>query len=536
MVGQSCLGTIPGQILLPEQLIFAGHTIFTGYAVFPGHTALPGQALLALVEQDFAPGTLLPRGFFVVVGGLFILALLIDHWAIRLRLPTALGVLLLGLSANVLHNGLHHISHGQVETLHVVSLALLLFYAGLRTDLRRIGGVLTLGLLLSSAGVLLTMLGLGLGIWWLASPGGGGLMPGLPQAIPLTAAMLAATCLTAIDGSATDGLLRTLRRSVPPSVGHLLELEADLTTAAAILCFGFVAGLGQADSHGVHDYLHASHFANLGSQFLALGQHLLAGILAGGGIGLGARLLMAPLLGIGEQLLILAISIAFMAYGLGNFLGGGGLVAVFTAGLVMASQSDGKKEPSHSSPQQHHSPQNHKSIQYHQSLQQVLLPFNTTAEFTILLLLGLLVYPPDLLAVLPLALVTSLLLLLVVRPATVGLLGWGSSLNRREQLLVACCGMRSAVPLALSITLLEEVPHLRGVPPQMAEALATNLSALVFAVVLINLLLQGLLVPRLLPRLTIPQLAALQPADRLRTAPPKSTPSIHSDDPTCNPD
>ena len=518
MVGQSCLGTIPGQILFPEQLILAGHTIFTGYAVFPGHTALPGQALLALVEQDFAPGTLLPRGFFVVVGGLFILALLIDRWAIRLRLPTALGVLLLGLSANVLHNGLHHISHGQVETLHVVSLALLLFYAGLRTDLRRIGGVLTLGLLLSSAGVLLTMLGLGLGIWWLASPGGGGLMPGLPQAIPLTAAMLAATCLTAIDGSATEGLLRTLRRSVPPSVGHLLELEADLTTAAAILCFGFVAGLGQADSHGVHDYLHASHFANLGSQCLALGQHLLAGILAGGGIGLGARLLMAPLMGIGEQLLILAISIAFMAYGLGNFLGGGGLVAVFTAGLVMASQSDGKKEPSH------------------QSLQQVLLPFNTTAEFTILLLLGLLVYPPDLLAVLPLALVTSLLLLLVVRPATVGLLGWGSSLNRREQLLVACCGMRSAVPLALSITLLEEVPHLRGVPPQMAEVLATNLSALVFVVVLINLLLQGLLVPRLLPRLAIPQLAALQLADRLRTAPPKSTPSIHSDDPTGNPD
>jgi hypothetical protein len=70
----------------------------------------------------------------------------------------------------------------------------------------------------------------------------------------------------------------------------------------------------------------------------------------------------------------------------------------------------------------------------------------------------------------------------------------------------------------------------------MAEVLATNLSALVFVVVLINLLLQGLLAPRLLPRLAIPQLAALQLADRLRTAPPKSTPSIHSDDPTGNPD
>ena len=477
VVRQFCLGPAPDHYL------------------FVGQFFLPEQVILALGERGFAPGTLLPRGFFLVVGGLFILALVIDRWAIRLRLPTALGVLLLGLSANVLHSGLHHVSHGQVETLHVASLALLLFYAGLRTDLRRIGGVLPLGLLLASAGVLLTMLGLGLGLWWLASPSGAGLMPGPPQAIPLLSALLTAACLTATDGSATEGLLRTLRRFVPPSVGHLLELEADLTTAAAILCFGFVVGLGQADSHAVHDYIHASHFANLGAQGLALGQHLLAGILAGGCIGLGARLLMTPLMGIREQLLILAISIAFMAYGLGNFLGGGGLVAVFTAGLVMASQSDAKNEPSHSSPQQH------------QTLQQVLLPFNTTAEFTILLLLGLLVYPPDLLAVLPLALVTALLLLLVVRPATVLLLGWRSCLDRREQLLVACCGMRSAVPLALSIALFEEVPHLRGVAPQLAEALATNLSALVFLVVLIDLLLRGLLLPRLLPRL-LPPIAA----------------------------
>ena len=127
MVCQSCLGPAPDQFL------------------FVGQFFLPEQVFLALGERGFAPGTLLPRGFFLVVGGLFILALVIDRWAIRLRLPTALGVLLLGLSANVLHSGLHHVSHGQVETLHVASLALLLFYAGLRTDLRRIGGVLPPG-------------------------------------------------------------------------------------------------------------------------------------------------------------------------------------------------------------------------------------------------------------------------------------------------------------------------------------------------------------------------------------------------------
>lgn len=59
----------------------------------------------------------------------------------------------------------------------------------------------------------------------------------------------------------------------------------------------------------------------------------------------------------------------------------------------------------------------------HAGLRHVLLPFNTTAEFTLLLLLGLLVHPGVMVQMLPLGMVLGLLLELLVRPLV--LLGLG---------------------------------------------------------------------------------------------------------------
>ena len=89
-----------------------------------------------------------------------------------------------------------------------------------------------------------------------------------------------------------------------------------------------------------------------------------------------------------------------------------------------------------------------------QALGRVMHPLNTAAEITVLLLLGLLVKPAALLTVLPLG-------------------------------------------LAVSIT--EELPNLRGVAPALTEPLGAQLLALLFVVVLADLLLQPLLMRRLLP-------------------------------------
>jgi NhaP-type Na+/H+ or K+/H+ antiporter len=60
--------------------------------------------------------------------------------------------------------------------------------------------------------------------------------------------------------------------------------------------------------------------------------------------------------------------------------------------------------------------------------------------------------------------------------------------------VVAGFGLRGAVPLALAVSMTEELPHLTGVAAPLAEPLGEQLLALLFIIVLTDLLLQPLLV------------------------------------------
>ena len=195
------------------------------------------MAATPLGDLHFSQGTLLPRGTFLFLGLLYIVAMAADRWATKLGVPAALTVLVLGILVNVSHGEFSAITQPLVETLHVMSLALLLFYSGLKTDLRRIRGHLKFSLLLSSVGVILTLVFLGFWLMWLGSPGGDLVFLGLQQSMPWGAALLTAACLMATDGSATEDLLHSLRRWLPSDVSEVLQFEAALTNLAAILCF-----------------------------------------------------------------------------------------------------------------------------------------------------------------------------------------------------------------------------------------------------------------------------------------------------------
>ena len=67
------------------------------------------------------------------IGAIFLGTLIINRFSIRIGIPAILGVLALGLMINI---HVLDVSHGEVENLHTFALALLLFYAGLKTDLK----------------------------------------------------------------------------------------------------------------------------------------------------------------------------------------------------------------------------------------------------------------------------------------------------------------------------------------------------------------------------------------------------------------
>jgi cell volume regulation protein A len=78
-----------------------------------------------------------------------------------------------------------------------------------------------------------------------------------------------------------------------------------------------------------------------------------------------------------------------------------------------------------------------------------------------------------------------------------------SPFNARESLLISWCGLRGAVPLALSYRAVDQLSQLRGVAAESITALAQNGQGIVFVVVLANLLVQGLSMPRLCRQLKL---------------------------------
>ncbi len=405
------------------------------------------------------------------IGVVYLGSLLISKLSIHIGIPSILGVLVLGLLINI---KVLNITPGEVAHLQMFSLALLLFYAGLKTDIQAIRGFLTYGLMLAVGGVLLSTLVVGVGLLWLGSGDATGLDLGLARTMPVGVAMLVAACLGSTDTGPTVSVLRQVGRLMPQRVQLLLEFESAVNDPSALIIYElctllFVTGTAAGTSA-----------LDMGQTIVSgLIQQLASGLLLGVGFGYLARLVINRMVMDKEQLLIVAMSIAFIDYGFTHLVGGSGFVAVYVTGVFMTNLHYSKAEMNH------------------EALQEVLAPFNTMTEITIFLLFGLLVNPADLLPSLPIGIGAAAVLMLVARPLSVFCFQSFSPFSWRESLLISWCGMRGAVPLALSFNVLQAIPNLRGLPAGAATALAHNAQSIVFIVVILNLLVQGLSLPPL---------------------------------------
>jgi len=408
------------------------------------------------------------------IGAVYLGSLIISHYSIRIGIPAILGVLVLGLLINI--NALN-VTHEEVAKLQLFALALLLFYAGLKTDLKAIRGFLHYGLMLAVGGVALSTLVLGMGLQWLGSNDAGAIDLGLGQAhaMPLGVAVLIASCLGSTDTGPTVSVLRQVGRLMPERVRHLLEFESAVNDPSALISFQICTLLFVASPGGAT----VSNLQMLDTVVRGLIQQFSSGLLLGVIFGFLARWVINRFVDEKEQLLVVAMSIAFLTYGFTHQAGGSGFVAVYVAGLFMTNLEYRNPEVNH------------------EALQEVLAPFNAMTEISIFLLFGLLVKPMDLMPNLGLGVGAALLLMLVARPLSVLCFQPWSPFSRRESVLISWCGMRGAVPLALSFNVVQVIPTLRGVPADLAPTLAANAQSIVFIVVILNLLIEGLSLPPL---------------------------------------
>ena len=369
----------------------------------------------------------------------------------RLRIPGALVVLGLGMLFG--DDGLNLVSlndPGLVQNLGVVALLFILLEGGLTTKPTDLRLAAMPGALLATVGVLVTAAITGVGVWLLV------------DVAPITAALIGAV-VASTDAAAVFSMMRTT--TLPRRVSALLRFESGANDPIAVMLTVGLLSMVTTSGVGVADWI----------VFAAM--QLFGGLAVGGTVGGAGVLLLrrVPLSSEGLYPVVVA-ALGGVAYGIAVSVGASGFVAVYVTGLMI-----GALVPRH----------RRLILGSHEALA-------NAAEIGLFLMLGLLVFPSQLVRYAPAALLVAAVLTMLARPAAVVLCTLGQGFGWRERVLVSWAGLRGAVPIVLAT-----FPFTAGFDD------ATVVFNIVFFVVLVSVLVQGIGLQTLVDRLHLP---ATEPA------------------------
>jgi cell volume regulation protein A len=294
--------------------------------------------------------------------------------------------------------------------------------------------------------------------------------------------MLVAACLGSTDAGATLSVLSSVSRYVPARVRSLLEFESSVNDPAAILFLLLVVGLSFTKPEATQA-INDVTVTGIAGQIQAFIKSIGSGIMVGLILTYLGQYILRHFITSKDQILIVGIAISVAAYGLATLLLGSGFIAAYVTGLFLANNI-------YDNP-----------LITSESLENSLESFNTMMETLVFLLFGVIIHPSNILLVLPEGIACAVALMLVARPLSVLAFSGVSPFNWRENVLIAWCGLRGAVPLALSYTVSHAIPQLPGIDANTTLAFSGEVEGLIFLVVLLNLSLQGLTLPLLSRRL-----------------------------------
>lgn len=388
----------------------------------------------------------------ILVGGSL---LLISTLSSKLSDKAGVPVLLLFLSIGMLAGsegigGLAFDSPEQAQSIGTVALLIILFSGGLDTRWASVKPVLLPGLVLSTVGVILTMIILGvfakfvLGSFTSFYLGTDGLS--------WTEAFLIAAIVSSTDAAAVFSVYRTSPVQPKKKLRSLLEFESGSNDPMAVLLTVTLLGV-IANGEVVSIEL-----------VVTLVVQLLVGGLAGGLIGwAGVTVLNRLQLSTAGLYPMVVLGLGLVVFGTAEWFDGNGFLAVYLAGVVIGNRIDkGRAE----------------IMNFHEGLSWLM-------QIGIFVMLGLLVFPSQLLEVAGVSIVLALFLMLVGRPLAVAICYLPFRPKKQELLYVSWVGMRGSVPIVLATF-----------PATYGLYGASQIFHLIFFFVLVSVLVQGLtLVP-----------------------------------------
>jgi cell volume regulation protein A len=320
----------------------------------------------------------------------------------------------------------------------IVALNLILFAGGLDTDWKDVRPVLKHGIALSTLGVLITALVVGITAQFLLG-------------FTLFQGLLLGAIVSSTDAAAVFSILRSKSLGLKGKLRPLLELESGSNDPMAVfLTIGMIQLLTQPN-------------VQITDLFGAFILQMLVGVI--GGFLFGKLLVFLAnrvQLGFDGLYPVLTISIVFLAYSVTNTLYGNGFLAVYLAGIVAGHQDFLHRRS---------------LIRFHDGAAWLM-------QIAMFLTLGLLVFPSEIPPIITTGLLIAASLVFLARPISIFLTLLPTSYTFKEKAFISWVGLRGAVPIILAT-----YPLLAGLEQ------ADTIFNIIFFVVLTSAMLQGASIP-----------------------------------------
>ncbi len=373
----------------------------------------------------------------ILTGIIILIALFLERITRVMGLPVLLAFILLGMLFGV--DGPFHLSfedYRLTENLCTICLIFIMFYGGFGTKWKTAKQSAPQAMLLSTAGVLLTTLLVGLFCRFVLS-------------FSWITALLCGAVISSTDAASVFSVLRSKHLNLKEGTAPMLEIESGSNDPVAYMLTLVLISAAGGD------------FSASGAALMLIRQLLFgcaAGILtARAGLLLLGRKWIKP-----EEITLILFALTLLAYGAAQITGGNGYLSVYLAGLILGNAEFPEKKA---------------AVHFFDAL-------TSLTHILLFFILGLLSTPSRIASVALPAFLTALFLTFIARPLTVFTLLSPFHASTGQKLLVSWSGLRGAASIVFSILVMES-----GVLGEL------DLFHFVFMIVLFSIAVQGALLP-----------------------------------------
>ncbi len=341
----------------------------------------------------------------LLIGSLLLfISLIAGKTTYKFGVPTLLLFLTIGMLAGSDGFGIYFDNPKTAQFIGIISLNFILFSGGLNTSWVSIKPVLGEGLVLSTLGVLLTAVTLGVFVW-------------LVTDFTIYESMLLGSIVSSTDAAAVFSILRSKSLALRKNLRPTLELESGSNDPMAyVLTIAFLTLVVNQDQ-------------TLLSMIPLFLQQMVIGGVAGFAFGWLSKYIINHIKLDFEGLYpVLAIALMFITFSTTDFFGGNGFLSIYICAVYLGNQN----------------------LIHKTTIFKMYDGLAWLMEIVLFLTLGLLVFPIQMVPYIGIGLLISVFLIFFARPVGVFLSLIFFKMKLRRRFYISWVGLRGAVPIVFA--------------------------------------------------------------------------------------